>query len=472
VVSIPAGAFRDALADLDEAAFAAFVAHLYRATGSRARIDDGPDDTTVVVDDGTDDRRLLVYHPGPVARRIGSVPVPAPDVDGGSDAEAAGIDAVVTSVRSEGSGVVDADTLRRRTLYGVDAAERERLFDRLDRSALARTEASDTGSGAAGYGYLPGGSPTVTRGRGVVTVVAVVAVLAGLALTTGTGGPPAEDGTRFAPVEFPGVDANGTDGRGADAVGRSLPGDARRPAATAANASYPPGLSPDGIVDADRLAVAHARAVADRQYRLTLSYREFDDGVATALHRETVLVAEEAPVAVSFRRVGEVTGGTRPVAARPTGGGRTGPDAADGVAGSTRLERDPLGDGRERPYADRVERYLGWYLSVERSRVTGTFVEGDTRFFWVVLSGDPWPGVENTTGSALIDERGVVHEIRRSYDRPGTAGVSVVASIRYSFAPVGAPGDGRVDGAGDWNSSTVAGSPSAAGAGGGRTLQG
>jgi hypothetical protein len=47
-----------------------------------------------------------------------------------------------------------------------------------------------------------------------------------------------------------------------------------------------------------------------------------------------------------------------------------------------------------------------------------------------VLEGDPFPGVVNTTGSALVDRNGVVREVHRVYEVPDRRGVTVAVTLR------------------------------------------
>ena len=99
-----------------------------------------------------------------------------------------------------------------------------------------------------------------------------------------------------------------------------------------------------------------------------------------------------------------------------------------GSDGSVRTE--PLGTDPDGPYADLLDQYLRWYLSVSRSTVAAeTTVDGEPAV-WLLLDGDPYPGVVNTTGSALIDRRGVAREVHRSYDDPDRPGVSVSVTLR------------------------------------------
>lgn len=191
----------------------------------------------------------------------------------------------------------------------------------------------------------------------------------------------------------------------------------------------PPGVAPDGEIDEAALAAAHYDALDERSYRVTLTYREFvyglprTEGAATGVRRETIRVAGD-------RYVATVT---------ETGRFHDAPTSlvpADSYANATTVV-ERTGEGlvvRDRRSSRSIlngqTRLLDYYLSVRSSSVAGTTtVAGD----WVsVLSteGDPWPGVANASGRALVGDDGLVHEIERRYDDPDNPAVSVVVTLR------------------------------------------
>jgi TonB family protein len=76
--------------------------------------------------------------------------------------------------------VIDAAALRQRVLYGVDAATRERLFDRLGRPAFGAGSGSGSGSAGArsrwtGVGSGVGIGPPSARLQGTVVVKLTIA---------------------------------------------------------------------------------------------------------------------------------------------------------------------------------------------------------------------------------------------------------------------------------------------------------
>ncbi len=212
-------AFVAALSRRSRAEVAAFVAALERARGRSARVEG----ETVVVADGSGERRLWVYDPGPLgsraARLAGRRADPPPDAD-----------CIVTPLRdppAAGVPVLDAGDLRDLALYGVPAAERDRLFrTHLGRSPAAAPDAA-----------------TSLRTLVAVSLVALVAVGLGVGVLP---------------------DARDSDGRpGAAPVSTT-------PAASAATPAerFPPGLTDRRVANPAALGRAHEAALSDRSYTL------------------------------------------------------------------------------------------------------------------------------------------------------------------------------------------------------------
>jgi hypothetical protein len=319
--------------------------------------------------------------------------------------------------------VVDANDLHAMLLYAVPRETADdlcrRFFDRPLRSA-DDVERRPVAARVPEYS-----APLVVGLLGVVLVVA--GVFGGPALyggDPGVFGAPDSIGSGDAQVETPAADPTGTP-----------PG---TESAAVQSGRYPPGLGPEGVVDEDALADAHAKAVTGRSYRLTITHREFVDGRPTAYRRETVSVVSPSEYRTDIEGAGELRGADLVVSSVEA--------FADGERRYTRRviadEFDPsytvdatdlrgIRNGEDR-YGDRAERYVEWYLSVSESEIVDTVERDGTRYYWVRLGRDPYPGVENSSGSALVDETGVVHEIRRQYDRPGGDGVSAVVTLRYT----------------------------------------
>ncbi|AUV82021.1 hypothetical protein C2R22_10475 [Salinigranum rubrum] len=392
--------------------FVAFVAALWNARGAETRVVTGTN--VVEARRGGQTRRLRVV----TGRRVPS--------------ECDGVDALVLSrpvsaVRGtdafEGR-ILDSDDVHAMLLYAVPRSAADDLCRRFfDRSLAEEREPSGTVTARA-----PEHSASLVVG------------LVGLTLLVASvfGGPILYGGTN--PV-FGAPDSVGAD-----------PADATTPDPTPENASdagsesfesasFPPGLGPDGVTDYDALADAHAHAVTGQSYRLTITHREYIDGRPTAYRRETVSVAEPTVYRTELDGAGNLERGPLVIARVEA--------FADG---ETRYERRVVADEFDRSYtvdtvgsdlvpgvrngegryADRVEQYVGWFLSVSESDVVDSFERDGTRYYWVRLGADTYAGVENSTGSALVDENGVVHEVRRQYDYPGSDGVSAAVSIRYT----------------------------------------
>lgn len=200
--------------------------------------------------------------------------------------------------------------------------------------------------------------------------------------------------------------------------------------------AFPPGVNGDGVVDASALAAAHADTLSNRSYRVTFVHRESVGGRPTGVARETADVAGPARYRSDVTEVGRLRGSPLVVA--------DGSTYANGTARFERVATDsyriaPLDPEAGDPFARRTATYLEWFLTVDDSRVVDAYGTGGRTHFWLKLSGDPWPGAENVTGSALVDERGRVHEVRRSHTLPDDPAVRVVVRIRVSDTDEGAP---------------------------------
>ena len=197
--------------------------------------------------------------------------------------------------------------------------------------------------------------------------------------------------------------------------------------ATPADAArLPPGVSPDGEISEAVVADTTVAALTNRSYRLVVTYRERVDGDPTARLREVARVAGPTRYASRVSVLGAPVGS-------PSAVDRTAVYAAGGrvveqstVSGA--VERGTP-DGRD-PFLDRLERYVGWYLGVDRSRVVDTTRENGERRLFFRLEGDPWPGVENTTGSAVLTGAGVLREVHRSYTLPDRPNVRATVTVR------------------------------------------
>jgi hypothetical protein len=411
---ISEGTVRRGLRRLSTERALSFVADLWAARGAETTVDDergvvevrrnGRTERLRVVtgrrvpDPTTDDERLVLLRP---AARVRGV---------------------------DPTACVDADDVRQLLLYGVPREEAATLCRRYFDRPL-RTEARTADRHPWNPVRLTERTASVAVGL-VGLLLLVASVFGGPVLV---GGPASEFGAVVGAqsASEPGAqttstapDPNATDGAVADE--RSLQAGA-----------LPPGVGSDGDIDEGVLANAHARAVTGQSYRWTITHREFVDGRETAYRRETVFVASPTRYRTELTGAGRLRESTLSISSVEA--------YADGSSRfEHRVRDDGFDRGAPRPqsvrgirndegrYADRAEQYLDWYLSVSASSIADVVERDGTRYFWVTLGADPYPGVENSSGSALVDENGVVHEVRRRYDVPRSDGVSVVVSFRYT----------------------------------------
>lgn len=434
--------FGEALDGLDLEALTRFVADIHRACGAtversgrRLRVSDGERTRELVVVD------TVVDEDGAVA---------VEDEGGVADA-------------------VDVAALHRRLLYGIDRTTCATLVERhlgrpLDSFAgeVSRPQSVDptlrapeptaerrtTGSsendarphvdGAGDVDSKPtdgesdgpstgeSGRPRrPSDGRLVVAVVLAVVLAAGLAGALvvgvpGTGGSgtegPAPEATPSGSPDSTGADADGALER-ATLVDGTLENGLEPVSSNPRPDALPPGVNASGEIDEVTLAKRTVAHLSNGSYRLTLVVRESVDGRPNAFRRETVHVENATTHTVSTIHVGRFV--TAPPELTP-----------EESYANMRVRDGPSGPVPGGPYARAVDRYLRWYLSVSSSTVADVRTDDGTERVWLVLDGDPHPGVANTTGSALVDGRGVVREVHRRYDAPNERGVTVAVTLR------------------------------------------
>ncbi|MFB6117464.1 hypothetical protein [Halosegnis sp.] len=418
--------FAAAVLELDPAERTAFVAALWRARGLDIdRV--GPGLLRL-----TDGRTLAVQ--------------PAADADATADAD------VIVALDD---GDIDATRLHELALYGVDRKALARLtdqfFDRSLDSLAAESgvpgQVAPEASGSAPDSVPIASTPEVddARSRRIVAGVITVGVAVFVIATVGTAIPFGSGSSGTAPVTET-VTPVSVDSEPATS-------------ASGVTASWlPPGVT-TGEIDERQLAAVHADLVENHSYHVSLVYREFIDGEPAGLRRERIHVAGDRYVA-TVHEVG--TFRTRPVSFVDR----------DTYANAThRLERhddgitvSPRPAGRL--FVDDQARLIRYYLSVRTSRVVETTTVAGRPGVWLATNGDPWPGVTNAVGSALVDRRGLVHELVRRYDDPEREGVSVVVALRVRA--VGETSVERPDWVGNATTNqTVAGGGDGGGANGG-----
>jgi len=354
----------------------------------------------------------------------------------------------------------------------------ERGDGRRERSGSAK--ATDAADGAGGTGGAGGSEADERPGRTVVlALVLAVALLAGGTIVggaidgddpgvsaaigrllddpggAGSGGEPSGDGATVVPTgdgepnDDGATDAvvdrsttrdaastiGGDDGPGGSGEldGGDETGADDEPVAGAdfTRTSYAQILQPDGSIAEGTLAEAHAESLANRSYTLTISHWRVVDGRPVGVEREVVRVAEATRFVSRVERYGVPVEHSLVVAERErfANGTRRVTRVGDG---SYVVDPEPIGRVDADPHADRVSTYIEWFLSVESSEITDVDRRERRSYYWLSTTGDSYPGVENATGMALVDDRGRVHELRRTYDLPNDPGVSAVVTIRYT----------------------------------------
>lgn len=465
MTAIDTAAFGALLREMDRATLARFVAAVFEARGRSVTVEDG----RLRLDDG----------------RVALVGADA-TTDGDAEPEPPGdTDLLVTAGEPPSTGsdteVLGPEELRERLLYGVDpdrraAIAREFLGEPLvvddPQSPDGETEGERAGTprapavatpGTAAPSARAGGTDPEDRsgaatgsdadagsdgrrsvagrlrsldGRALAAVALVVALgAAGVGATLLAADPEAPQEVQ--PVEPLGESTQGFEDQArdtGDSIGGVGSGDGGgggsvTPAGPGVSAgARPPGVAADGSIDEETLAEAHTAALAGRSYRLTLTVRVYVDDRPVGLRQESIRVANATSYTADVTRVGSF-----PV--EPA-------TLADGdvyANGSARVERIGPAAGRvesvdiEQPYADRMATYLRWYLSVEQSRVAEVvWRDAGGTDYWLTMRGDPWPGVANTTGTALVTTEGMVREVRRSYRAPDRPSVSADVTLRVN----------------------------------------
>ncbi|MFB6256310.1 MAG: hypothetical protein ABEH58_06220 [Haloplanus sp.] len=457
----PGETVRDRLAGFDAAALTEFVAAVYAARGWTVERDS--DGHPLVTPPGADRPRRLTISCD---------------------------DAVAVSVHREGEvKTLDADHLGRMAWYALDSAARERLFrdffdadpDAFDApSATGASHDADTGGAqltaevsrdadekAAGTAGNPradgkrdphdrearddkaetsgggsgdeGGVPMRRAFAAGLAIILVVAVLAatGPALTSSEMGGSEGDGADN-------TNSTASDYSAAEAATRRLDTgwnattddeEPARPGVVAVSRApepRPPGVSSLGVANASALIDGHVTTLDGRSYRLTIHHREFVDGAPTGFVAERTVVENATRYRTDLRWVGTVRQDPRAI-------GNTSM-FADGQARYVRLagEAGATVETELRPedrVAGRSERYLRKVLRGSDTRVVGSFERNGMNRFWIAVGRDEGAGTETT--SLLVDERGLVHELRHEYVYRPSDGppVRVVVTMRLT------PGD-------------------------------
>lgn len=347
--------------------------------------------------------------------------------DGTHDESRAGVSDAETPGRGESFSGATA-TPRGESSDGVAAAGADEHAATVGDDAVRETESvGETAVGPDGPddttddGATVGGATRRSRfAFGGVALVGVLVVAAALGvaplppgLDGGTDGPPAR-----------GFQPGGPPTETLTAGGGGTPVTTPTPVSDATR--LPPGVAADGAIDETAVADATVAALENRSYRLVVTYRERVDGEPTARLREVARVGGATRYASRVSVLGDPVGS-------PSAVDQTAVYAADGRV----IEQSTVSGVVERgtptardPFLDRIEQYTGWYLGVERSRVVDRVRENGERLTFLRLRGDPWPGVENTTGTAVVTGEGVLRAVHRSYTLPDRPSVRATVTVR------------------------------------------
>jgi hypothetical protein len=194
----------------------------------------------------------------------------------------------------------------------------------------------------------------------------------------------------------------------------------------------PPGVNSTTVTNAGRLADAHEAALSDRPYHLEITYREFEGGELRGVATERAVVASRDRYRSRVHRLGTLEHDSSVVASGSMyADGWTGYVRTDeGVRERTEVRSRISSSADSVGFTDRTERFVRWYLSVERSRITEVTDRSGTTNLRIVFAGDPWPESRNVTGWARVDETGLVHELHREYTPASASNVRIEITIR------------------------------------------
>lgn len=409
---------------------AAFVAALYDARGATTRVDSGD-----VLVDGD---RYRVVESGPAARlreRFGGGPSASRSPDIVVAVDAGHADALGERY---GVGVVTPVDLDRLARYGLDRPAADAVFRACFDCAVANTApVSPTGTQSTRRATPAGGTPAApTPLFSQPSVLVVLLVAAAVAF-----------GAAAAPAVDPGVDSlaatDGLDGGGAGAgsgdpgAGADEAGVANEPRPTTTPTLVPderrlaPGLSIDGVVDAEALATAHVRALSGNSYTWELTYVEFAGDNESG--RATEVVTAENPTTYASQVETEGFLGARgPVAYRSSyaDGDRLYRPTPDGVDSTSIEQRDPVGLQEAR-----ASQYYGILLTGEETSVVRTIL-GEPRLYVVDINGTAASSIRRYTATAHVAPDGLITYYSGSYcfaayRDDGTRDTCITLTLQY-----------------------------------------
>ncbi len=392
---------------------------------------------------GSETATICVVSPS----RFGSPPLPDPVPDVVAVLGDAG--PVADRLDAE-ARVLDPGDLAEMLLYAVDRSVADELCEahfggpleqlRLPGSVAVRRRLRSLGSSGP---TLASGLRVAGLGLAVVIVAVGVATLGGAgvsdpttpeagldAASSGTGEPTeaAAVGSAEDADEFPQTHPQGT----ADLL--------------------PPGVTQEGIDDAALLGRAHSERLAERSYTLTLTrHQPAANGSAARLPAPSLdryLFSSPPQPGVTHTTAFAVAGDSyRSRATLQNDDGATVRASVyftDGewyvaapLDGNTSFRSTPV-SGSVGPLPDTFrDEVVDRYLSTPETELTGVVERDERRLYRVVATGTPRPFPElftqNYTAVALVDNRGIVHDLSVTYDIVGDdSRATVETSVSYS----------------------------------------
>lgn len=390
-MDISSDGFRCLLSDLDGDELVVFLADLWECRGYETTVSG---DCIDVLKLATGERKRIAVARRPLLRwkipdeRVDIVVAPRSTT------------ATRRLAQTRSASFVGPATLRRMVRYAVETANKQRLFERHFGRSLGDPEPSDWRRRVT----------SIERRELTLTVVLIAVVLSATVLV---GGAPQYIGVGDSTSRSDAT-PNG------DEVVTELTTATPNPSSTTRRGavSYPPGIDDDGLVDADQLGTAHARALGDTSYRLLIA-------------RQISAVSNETEVKEGYR---EITVNDTERFRTESGGNLS---VSEGGFGSIPVEvyadgnevYRRVGAGNDSVYltgpsirADRFRNRAQWftsvYLSTDESDLSRTVVSGET-LYYIAATGNPsqFDDTVNYTAVAVIKPDGFVRSLDVSYER-------------------------------------------------------
>lgn len=406
----------------DPATVTAFVGDLYEARGWAV---DRQGEGRLVVSDGDRETRLAV------GRSVDGV---APDLMAWADAV---VVADGTDTVERGVDVIGPADLHEQLAYAVDRPVARRLL----RSHFGWSPPEppvDQGADSQATSEEQGSSwPFTGQPRVLLAAVLVLAVAGGVTVAVagpiGGGEQPAEttEGGSDLSTPTPTDVATAADRSSSTPTPTATPAEEGGGQAGEEFVNLPPGVDQSGTIDNRELSRVQESLLANRSYRLSLTYQEFVGGEPTGLYTETLRVENATRYEGRVSRRGRLR--TSPFSV-------VGGDVyADGSARYERVNESGVEEGVLLTYdrfVDDYALYLLWFLDVRDSSIVDQHSRDGTTTTFLTTDENPEPTIRNTTGTLVVTQDGLIERARWTYDISGTpAGeddVSVAFEMRLS----------------------------------------